>query len=358
MSLPFVSIGIIARNEWPNIGNTLRYLLNQDYPKDLYEIIVVDWNSSDNTIDAAKSVLEKGSVQYKVVNESIFENKEWGVNFWPCFWRNLIIDLSDDKSTYIALTDGDCRTATNWLSTLVNAIQKYSIDEKVVWIGWPRLVEIQWNIHPKELVLNYYFTSYIMSLWNAAFNGKGIDKNKPYYMSSIAWYNSIYKREVLKKYRYDTKLVVTDDIEINYRLVKDWYKLIACPEAEMYHREEDSVMNFLRNMKRYGLNIWNAILKHKAFIRSYVPLSILYFLYVVLFPLGFFLCSLIFGFWWIYLLPLIAVFALSIAVFIENYSQTKSFYSLYTFVLVPSHPFMYAYGVLINILGLKKYFRK
>ena len=45
---PF-SIVIPARNEEENIGKTLASILKNNYPKELYEIIVVDDFSTDNT---------------------------------------------------------------------------------------------------------------------------------------------------------------------------------------------------------------------------------------------------------------------------------------------------------------------
>jgi len=43
------SIIIPARNESNNIVGCLQSILNNNYPKDLYEIIVIDDHSTDNT---------------------------------------------------------------------------------------------------------------------------------------------------------------------------------------------------------------------------------------------------------------------------------------------------------------------
>ena len=44
-----VSVIVPARNEEKNLSSCLESLLNQSYPKELYEIIVVDDDSDDNT---------------------------------------------------------------------------------------------------------------------------------------------------------------------------------------------------------------------------------------------------------------------------------------------------------------------
>lgn len=59
-----VSIIITTKNEEKNIGNCLKSIREQDYPKDLIEIIVVDNNSTDKTKEIAlqytDQVFDKG----------------------------------------------------------------------------------------------------------------------------------------------------------------------------------------------------------------------------------------------------------------------------------------------------------
>ena len=77
---PFVSVGIIVRNEVEHIEQTLKYLVNQAYAKDSYEIIVVDGNSSDGTREVAENILKKSWVAYKIVNERDYKSKVGGLN--------------------------------------------------------------------------------------------------------------------------------------------------------------------------------------------------------------------------------------------------------------------------------------
>lgn len=58
--LPRVSIILPVCNEEKLIEQKIRNLLEADYPKDLMEIIVVDGNSSDNTVDLVKKFEQKG----------------------------------------------------------------------------------------------------------------------------------------------------------------------------------------------------------------------------------------------------------------------------------------------------------
>ena len=54
-----VSIVISARNEEQNIGKCLTSLLCQDYPKELFEIIIADDASTDNTSREIEKVIQQ-----------------------------------------------------------------------------------------------------------------------------------------------------------------------------------------------------------------------------------------------------------------------------------------------------------
>jgi len=51
---PFVSVIVAARNEENNIPNLLTTLLNQNYPSELYEVIIANDVSTDRTTEIVK----------------------------------------------------------------------------------------------------------------------------------------------------------------------------------------------------------------------------------------------------------------------------------------------------------------
>ena len=60
-STPFVSVIVAAKNEEKNIANLLADLTNQTYPKDQYEIVIVDDQSTDNTNQVIRGFSRKES---------------------------------------------------------------------------------------------------------------------------------------------------------------------------------------------------------------------------------------------------------------------------------------------------------
>ena len=55
---PLVSVVITTKNEAKNIGRCIRSVKKQSYPQELIEIIVVDNNSTDRTVEIAKKYTE------------------------------------------------------------------------------------------------------------------------------------------------------------------------------------------------------------------------------------------------------------------------------------------------------------
>ena len=62
-----VSIGLIARDEEKHIGDLIKSLVNLNFPKDEYEIILVDGDSLDKTIEKAEEIFQKSNIKYKII---------------------------------------------------------------------------------------------------------------------------------------------------------------------------------------------------------------------------------------------------------------------------------------------------
>ena len=99
---PTVSIVLGVYNGAEIIGDCLESLLNQNYPADAYDIIVVENGSTDNTTEVVK--------RYPV---RLFHNSVRGLA--PA--RNT--GISQSNADIIAFTDADCIADPNWLSALV-----------------------------------------------------------------------------------------------------------------------------------------------------------------------------------------------------------------------------------------------
>ncbi|MCB9192528.1 MAG: glycosyltransferase [Flavobacteriales bacterium] len=108
-----VSILVAARNESENIETVIRDIFNQSYPTDLFELIVIDDHSEDETLSIAES-LKAEFPSLKVISNNEAEGKK----------SALQIGISEAKFGTIATVDADCRVPSEWLITMTTHWEK------------------------------------------------------------------------------------------------------------------------------------------------------------------------------------------------------------------------------------------
>jgi len=104
-----VSIIVAARNEEDKIAKTIDDILAQSYPKELFELTVIDDHSTDRTAEIVKSY---GNVILIQLNEDKALNS----------YKKMAIQtaIGQAKGDLIVTTDADCRMGAEWLATIVN----------------------------------------------------------------------------------------------------------------------------------------------------------------------------------------------------------------------------------------------
>lgn len=106
-----VSVLIAARNEADKIHLTIEDILAQNYPKHLFELIVVDDHSTDNTAHIIAQYATQG-VKLIKLNESKALNS---------YKKKAITEaIATAQGDVIVTTDADCRMQPNWLITIIN----------------------------------------------------------------------------------------------------------------------------------------------------------------------------------------------------------------------------------------------
>jgi poly-beta-1,6-N-acetyl-D-glucosamine synthase len=99
----FLSVIIPARNEEKNIGGLLKALQQQTYPKELFEIIVIDDHSSDNT----------AAIVNEFKNARLFQLQDDAINSYKKKAMEKGIDVA--RGQLIVATDADCIPPAEWL---------------------------------------------------------------------------------------------------------------------------------------------------------------------------------------------------------------------------------------------------
>ncbi len=114
---PFVSVVVAARNEERNIQSLLSSLLCQEYPSTQYEIIIVDDDSNDRTV---QHILETAQKQSHPSIHLIRSKNREGVTSPKK--HALSQGIRHSRGEWILLTDADCEPPRSWITGMCRYI--------------------------------------------------------------------------------------------------------------------------------------------------------------------------------------------------------------------------------------------
>ena len=111
LNYPFISIVVSVRNEEGNAENFISEINKQNYPKDNFELIVINDFSEDQTLEVFKIHLEKSGLKFKLIHQLSHKGKKHNINE--------AITLS--SGTLIITTDADVSYRdSDWLKQIAN----------------------------------------------------------------------------------------------------------------------------------------------------------------------------------------------------------------------------------------------
>jgi cellulose synthase/poly-beta-1,6-N-acetylglucosamine synthase-like glycosyltransferase len=130
----FISIIIPARNEEANIEACICTILQNNYPIHLFEIIIVDDHSEDNTASLVK--------RYADQNVKLICLKDFVKDKINSYKKKAIeIAIAKASGTLIITTDADCMVPHTWLHTIAHFYES----EKPAFIAAPVSIDCGWN---------------------------------------------------------------------------------------------------------------------------------------------------------------------------------------------------------------------
>lgn len=230
----FISVVIACRNEQNNLPLLLNNIAGQNYSRELFEVIIVNDNSSDRTGDIASG--------YSGLNNCIaICNSGSGKK------QAIRSGLNAAKGSLIITTDADCRMGENWIRTIVAFYEKYK----------PEMI-----ISPVEIESRSGFFGRFQELEFLSLQGVTAGTALSGEASMCNGANLAFTREVYFKHsdNLHDEISSGDDIFLLHSLKKDNHSKILwleSPDAIVTTSSSPSVTTFLRQRKRW-VSKWKA----------------------------------------------------------------------------------------------------
>lgn len=228
-----VSVLIAARNEENNIERLLKSLYNQTFEKDLFEVIIIDDHSKDNTLLIVENFIKENND----INIKIFCAEKEGKKF--AISQALHLAHND----LVIVTDADCVLKTTWIESIVNFYK----EKKCKMILAPVLLSQAETFFEKIQVLEHL--SLIGSTAGSANIGFPVMCNGA---------NMAYEREAaleVEKFRKDFNIPSGDDMFLMEQFVKNYghqsVKFLLSKSAIIETKTCKTVSEFFRQRRRW-----------------------------------------------------------------------------------------------------------
>lgn len=260
----FVSVLLVTYNESAYIVRSLMSLLDQDYPKEKYEIIIADGESTDNTLSLAKeTILAYESEQKILPHTRIISNPK---KILASGWN---IGIKASTGDYVVRIDAHAIANIDFLRKSVETMMRVDADCVGGRLTTQSSSEIGETIRD---VLSSPF-----GVGNSSFR---ISETEGYADTAVY---GLYKKTAIEKAGFfDESLVRNQDIELHSRIKKAGGKFYFNPAIQTTYYSRDSVKKMLK--QAYGNGLWNLIIlrknKAKLSVRHLVPFCFVLFLIV------------------------------------------------------------------------------
>jgi glycosyltransferase involved in cell wall biosynthesis len=277
--LSFISIIIPCRNEEKYIKKCLESIIEQDYPKDKLEVLVIDGMSEDKTKEIIKGYFGKYAFIKVLDNNNKFT--PFGLN----------IGIKQAKGDFVLRMDAHANYQNDYISKCLYYLRKYDCDN----VGG-----VIKTIPGADTFVAEAISFSLSNVFGAGNSYFRIGSKEPQFVDTV--FGGFYKKEVFDKIGlFNEKMTRSQDFELNLRLKQSGGKILLVPEIVSYYYSQSTILGFLKHNFIDGFWVTYPYLKFKIEAFSWRHLTPLVFVlslagtFLLSFFNNFFLFLFIFG---------------------------------------------------------------
>jgi cellulose synthase/poly-beta-1,6-N-acetylglucosamine synthase-like glycosyltransferase len=220
-NLPIVSVIIPVYNSKKTIIKCIESLLDQDYPNNEYEIIVIDNNSKDRINEIIKNYPVKYVKEDNIQSSYAARNK----------------GIKNAKGNIFAFIDADCVADKKWLKIGIQGFESENIG----------CVAGEIKGYKPENYVEKYLTDKKELSQEKTLNNPVL----PYSKTA----NTFYKKEVFEKIGlFEEKWVSAGDADFAWRMqLETDFKIKFVSEAVVYHKHRSTIKSMFGQCVKWGI---------------------------------------------------------------------------------------------------------
>lgn len=225
-NISFISVVIPTYNRINLLMNCLTSFENLNYPREFFEVIVVDDGSTDRSYENLKEITEQFTYKVRVIHQS---------NGGPARARNN--GIRNARGEFIAFTDDDCEVDRNWLRKIIKGFTS----EDIAGVGG---MVISKNDDTLSQYMDYY------RILQPPSEGDGV--------KYLVTANACYRRKVLLEvdgFSEEIKNPGGEDPDLSYKIKTLGHRLVYNLHAKVYHNHKQDLKSFYRTFYNYGRGV-------------------------------------------------------------------------------------------------------
>jgi glycosyltransferase involved in cell wall biosynthesis len=257
-TFPFVSAIIVTRNEQENIAKCIQSLFEQDYPKEKYEIVIIDGKSTDKTLELIQIVETK----YRDLHNSGVPKVSILINEKLSLAAGWNIGIKSSSGEYVVRIDGHAYASTDFIRKSVETM--LSVGDAVCVGGTIETI----GVNEKGELIKEALTS-PFGVGGSKFRYSKV----PGYVDTVAY--GLYQKKIFYTIDFfDEFLERTQDNDLHRKIRAKGGKFYLNPEIKTFYYSRSTFKKLTRQQFQNGK--WTMInfmrRPGKMAVRHFIPL--------------------------------------------------------------------------------------